>query len=123
MFEGFIFFDFESYVNKNIEHIVNLAMAQKICYKCIDLEYSKRCVKCMTQYIFYNLEDYCNWCVQQKNTIQIAHNLKGYDGVFILQNFLRNLLPCETVPEDILNGCKILSIMFRKIKIIDSYSF
>ena len=28
-FEGFIFFDFESYLNEDSEHIVNLAMAQK----------------------------------------------------------------------------------------------
>ena len=30
-FEGFIFIDFESYLNENIENVVNLAMAQKVC--------------------------------------------------------------------------------------------
>jgi len=122
-FSGYIFFDFESYLDENNEHVVNLAMAQKICVKCLDLPYENRCSECMEKYIFYNLKDYCDWCLKQKYTIQIAHNLKGYDGVFILKNFLENLLPCESTPNVILNGCKILSIMFRNIKIIDSYSF
>ena len=32
-FEGFLFFDFESYLNEDNEHVVNLAMAQKVCKK------------------------------------------------------------------------------------------
>ena len=51
--------------------------------------------------------------MRQKNTVQIAHNLKGYDGVFILKYLLENLLPCESTPEVILTGCKILAIMHR----------
>ena len=51
------------------------------------------------------------------------YNLKGYDGVFILKFSLENLLPCESTPEVILTGCKILAIMHRQTKIIDSYSF
>ena len=35
-FEGFVFFDFESYLNGENEHVVNLAMAQKVCRKCLD---------------------------------------------------------------------------------------
>ena len=46
-----------------------------------------------------------------KNTTQIALNLKGYDGAFILKYFLENLLPCESAPEVILTGCKIFAIM------------
>ena len=122
-FEGFIFFDFESYLNNENEHVVNLAMAQKICKKCVDLTYDQRCDECLKKYIFYNLKDYCDWAIRQKHTVQIAHNLKGYDGVFILKYFLENLLPCETTPEVILTGCKILAIMHRQTKIIDSYSF
>ena len=122
-FEGFIFFDFESYLNEDSEHIVNLAMAQKVCKKCVDLTYDQRCEECNKKYIFYNLADYCDWAMRQKNTVQIAHNLKGYDGVFILKYFLENLLPCESTPEVILTGCKILAIMHRQTKIIDSYSF
>ena len=122
-FEGFVFFDFESYLNEENEHVVNLAMAQKVCKECLDIPYQNRCSMCTQQYIFYSLQNYCDWCVKQKHTIQIAHNFKGYDGVFILKYFLENLLPCETTPEVILTGCKILAIRHRQIKIIDSYSF
>ena len=58
-----------------------------------------------------------------KKSIHIAHNLKGYDGVFILKNFLENLLPCESTPEEIKTDCKTLAIMHRQIKLIDSNSF
>ena len=63
-------------------------MAQKVCKKCVDLTYYKRCQECHKRYIFHNLGDYCDWALKQKQTIQIAHNLKGYDGVFILKYFL-----------------------------------
>ena len=33
-FEGFVFFDFKSYLNEENEHVVNQAMAQKVCKKC-----------------------------------------------------------------------------------------
>ena len=36
---------------------------------------------------------------------------------------MENILPCESTPDVILTGCKILGIMHRQIKIIDSYSF
>ena len=66
--------------------------------------------------IFHNLGDYCDWALKQKQTIQISHNLKGYDGVFIIKYFMENLLPCESTPEVILTGCKIIGIMHRQIK-------
>ena len=80
-FEGFVFFDFESYLNEENKHVVNLAMAKKVCKECLDIPYQNRCSMCTQQYIFYSLKEYCDWCVKQKHTIQIAHNLKGYDGV------------------------------------------
>ena len=122
-FEGFVFFDFESYLNEENEHVVNLAMAQKVCKKCLDITYENRCNECKKQYIFYSLSDYCNWALKQKSIIQIAHNFKGYDGVFILKYFLKNILPFESTPDVILTGFKILAITHRQIKIIDSYSF
>ena len=63
-----------------------------------------------TKHVFYSLKEYCDNCVKQKHTIQIANNLKGYDEVFILKYFLEILLPCESTPEVILTGCKILAI-------------
>ncbi len=91
-FDGYIFFDFETYEDeKSKKHVVNLAMAQKICNLCLDLEEPKRCDECKKQHIFYNITDYCNWAFLQPHTIQIAHNLKGFDGVFILNHiYLQN---------------------------------
>ena len=45
-FEGLAFFDFESCLNKENEHVVNLPMAQKVCKKCIDLPYEQCCQEC-----------------------------------------------------------------------------
>lgn len=121
-FEGFIFFDFEAFVNENGDHEVNLAMAQKICVKC--LASNEKCSDCEIKHVFYNIQDYCNWALRQRNTIQIAHNMKAYDGIFILNFITNNMLPYEKVmPSVISNGTKILSLEFRNIKIIDSLSF
>ena len=82
-FEGFVFFDFECYQNDDVldetygQHVVNLAMACKICTNCLELEPNNRCVSCRKKHTFYNIEDYCKWAFSQKNTIQLAHNLKG----------------------------------------------
>ena len=49
--------------------------------------------------------------------ICMAHNMKGFDGVFILKWIIKNLLLTDKSPEAILNGRKILLIKFRSIKI------
>ena len=43
-FESFVFFDFESYLNEKNEHVVNLAMAQKVFKECLDIPYQNRCI-------------------------------------------------------------------------------
>lgn len=53
----------------------------------------------------------------------MAHNLKGYDGCFILQHILANKTPRDGKHTVLTVGSKILCIKFRKLKIIDSYSF
>ena len=121
-FSGYIFFDFEAFVNKEGNHEVNLAMAQKICNDCLDK--IDRCKDCELKHIFYNIDDYCNWALRQQNTIQIAHNMKAYDGIFILNFITNNMLPYEKqMPQVISNSTKIISLKFRTIKIIDSLSF
>ena len=62
-FKGYIFFDFEAYKGKS-NLVVNLAMAQR--------------------------EKFYKWSLKQRNTIQIAHNLKGYDGIFIFNYIINN---------------------------------
>ena len=121
-FGGYIFFDFEAFESETTDHKVNLAMAQKVCTKCLSA--SQLCDNCQTKYVFYNIEDYCHWALQQTNTVQIAHNMKGYDGIFILNYLINNMKPSESkMPSVITNGTKILSLEFRSIKIIDSASF
>jgi hypothetical protein len=51
----------------------------------------------------------------------IAHNLKGFDGLFVLRNLLEN----NVLPDVIMRGQKILEIKIPKsgIRFIDSFSF
>jgi very-short-patch-repair endonuclease len=122
---AFVFFDFECFVNKKNVHQVNLAKAQMINQCCINKIRSSKCKKCSIMYTFYNITDFCTWSLNQKNTTQIAHNLKGYDGLFILREFLINNMPNDNKkgPESIVNGTKIISIHYKNCRYIDSYSF
>ena len=104
-------------------HVVNLAVAQKLCLKCENLYMSQRCKSCQEVYYFDNIDDYCDWALKQKNTIQIAHNMQGYDGLFIYKYIIDNLCPFDSVPETIVNGTKLIYMSFREIKFIDSCSF
>ena len=52
-------------------------------------------------HFFYYLGEYCEWALKHKHTLQIAHNLKGYDGAFILKFFWENSLPCESIRSNI----------------------
>ena len=119
-FKGYIFFDFEAYKGET-NHVVNLAMAQRVCRNC--LESQTRCAACKHVYKFENIEKFCAWSLKQRNTIQIAHNLKGYDGIFIFNYIMKNLLPSDTPPSVIMNGTKIIQMKFRNIKFLDSYCF
>jgi len=96
-------------------------MAKKICTKCIDAKVE--CEYCEKKYTFYDNDIFCHWLFKHENFIAIAHNLKGYDGVFILKYILSSFLPNDTMPSVLVNGTKILSIKFRKLKLIDSHSF
>jgi len=59
---------------------------------------------------------------ENKNSIAIAHNLRGYDGVFLM-NFITNTLMGEKPAKALIIGTKIYSLNYRKIKLLDSYSF
>ena len=119
-FKGYIFFDFEAYKGKS-NHVVNLAMAQRVCRNC--LESDNRCAVCQHVYKFDSIEKFCKWSLKQRNTIQITHNLKGYDGIFIFNYIINNLLPSDTPPTVIINGTKIIQMRFRNIKFLDSHCF
>ncbi|GFU02937.1 DNA_pol_B_2 domain-containing protein [Trichonephila clavipes] len=108
--EKLIFFDFETDQTTG-EHVVNFAVAQYldgtefVCegYDAID----KFC-----KYLF---------SPQHKGFTAIAHNMKGFDGQFIL----RWMLEQGQCPRVIPNGSKIMCITLSalSIRIIDSFNF
>ncbi len=49
--------------------------------------------------------------------------MKSYDGFFIMNFIIKNLLPTDILPDILLNGSKLLVIKFMGIKIIDSINF
>ncbi|CAF0902143.1 unnamed protein product [Brachionus calyciflorus] len=99
-FDGFIFFDYEAYVDNGV-HVPNLVMAQKVCIKCLNSK--ERCIDC-NQYISKENNSFCEWLFKQENYIAVAHNLKGYDGVFILNYILSSFIPTDSYPTVSLTG-------------------
>jgi len=123
-FNGYVFFDFEAYAESSTKkHIVNLAVAQYICIECLDLQKNERCAECQKVHIFDSIEAYIEWAKTLSKTIHIAHNLKGYDGHFIVNWLISNLLPTDSVPIPLVVGNKFLSINFNGILWLDSASF
>ena len=118
---SYIFFDYECYVGDRNEHVPNLVYAELICNSCIDFP-NPSCAVCKKVHFFDN-ESFCEWLFQQKDSIAIAHNMKGYDGCFVLQYILEHILTIDSFPHILCTGTKLLSIEFRHVKLIDSYSF
>jgi len=116
IYSHYIFFDFETKVDeKTNEHVVNLAVAKKVCLTCMNnLDEKTRCDECQKYYQFSNISDFCKWLLEHKNTIVIAHNLKGYDGIFIYNYFLNNMRNGDTLTglSTITNGSKLMAIMW-----------
>ena len=115
--QGYIFFDFEASQDTG-SHVANLAIAH-VYDRVFNLVYKK---------YFYNrgnsIQDtFCNWLFQNKNCIAVAHNLKGYDGIFIMNYLLNNLVPGTEPPMVLNQGNKILTINYNQVKLIDSYLF
>ena len=120
--KGFIFFDYECLVDDYKNHIPNLVMARKVYLDKNDIaKYTLDPIK----YTFNSNAAFCKWLLNKNhsNFTAIAHNMKGYDGSFIMQYMLKNLKSVDRLPKVLVNGTKTLSIDHRKIKIIDSYSF
>ena len=120
-FNGYIFFDYEAYRSIDGTHVPNLVIAKRKCVQC--LVTSSSCADCDKIYKFYNNKDFCEWLLEQKHYTALAHNLKGYDGVFIANYCINDLMSNETYPEMIATPTKLLQISFRNVKVIDSLSF
>lgn len=111
--DNLIFFDFETDQSSG-EHEVNYAIAQ----------YADG-----TTYSFESdsskntLSKFCNFLVSEKhrNFTAVAHNMKGFDGQFILGWLLSQGVAPDIIP----NGSKIMSLKVKtlNLRIIDSYNF
>ena len=103
-------------------HQVNLVCARKICSNCLN---DKECDLNCGDFVFKTNEQFCEWLFGKLNVnfTAIAHNMKSYDGYFILNYIVSNLLPNERLPEVLLTGGKILVIKFSKVTIKDSINF
>ena len=103
-------------------HEPNLVVATRLCIEC--LNNTNNCDICETK-VFRSNEDFCLWLFNtiNQNFIAIAHNMKSYDGFFIMNFIIKNLLPTDILPDILLNGSKLLVIKFMGIKIIDSINF
>ena len=123
-FRGYIFFDYECMQVNDSSHMPNLIIATRLCVDCIDKKNTCDKILCQT-FVFKSNDDFGNWLFNTKNKffIAIAHNMKGYDGFFIMDFIIKNLLPTDNVPEILLNGSKLLVIKFMSVKIIDSINF
>ena len=119
--KGYIFFDYEAMQTEN-GHVVNLVCAEKVCLVCIE---KSACNLNCGKFHWKSNNEFCDWLFNEHNNnfIAIAHNMKSYDGYFILNYIVSNILPSEKLPEVLLNGGKILSIKFGNITIKDSINF
>ena len=118
---GYIWFDYETYQVDDI-HIANLVVAEKACIKCIN---NKKCISDCDRYKFHNNQDFCNWLFTPTNETftAIAHNFQGFDGLFIMKHIKETHLPIDPLPNLLMNGTKILSLTYKKVRMIDSFSF
>ena len=139
----YIFFDFEcTQEDLNEEgsylHVPNYCVAHRICLNCIhDDNIKQPCKECgQREHVFAGRntqKDFCKWLLSRENkgVTAIAHNMKGYDGQFILDHMF-NIGMC---PKVVMNGAKLMSIELKEkarnkekkdvteLKIIDSSNF
>lgn len=123
-FLGFIFWDSEAYSDtKTGHHIVNLVMAQRICKSCIDKD--KKCEFCDQKLIYTNISDFVDFMLSDScnGYIFIAHNAKGYDNHFVINEFQKRKIPTDTEVRVIAIGTKLIGVYYRGIILKDSSTF
>lgn len=131
-----IFFDLEctqdtpSSRTANFKHVPNLCVTQGICADCFRNEDPNiSCDVCVNRHFFFVNSEDLN-CVDKflnfledafvsDSVVCIAHNLKGYDGHFILDALSKR----EGEVKPLMCGWKILKLSWKNITFIDSVSF
>jgi hypothetical protein len=123
-FRGFLFYDFETTINKDTQnHEVNLAMCQRACADCCEL--TSRCTKCEPMLTFYDISTFVDFILSKEceHYTMIAHNSKGFDAHFIMNEIDKRRNPSNMPPQPIMVGSKLLGVYFRTIILKDSASF
>jgi len=121
---GYIWFDYETYQENGI-HKANLIIAEKACINCIENRACPSNKKECNLFKFYNNYEFCHWLFKPENKsfTAIAHNFQGFDGLFVMKHITETILPTDKLPSIIMNGTKILSLTFKDVRLIDSFSF
>ena len=112
----FVFFDIEARQETGV-HQANLLCAET---SESHEQFSFFGDSCVEQFLdwAYSLTRTNNPHVKRK-VICLAHNLKGYDGYFILEHCYQHCMK----PQQLVNGAKILSLTLGRLTFLDSLSF
>ena len=49
--------------------------------------------------------------------------MQGFDGLFVLKYIKDSMTNLDTMPKVLVNGTKILTLVFRNVRLLDSFSF
>ena len=127
----YVFFDFECSQDKLFKegdgfriplHRLVCAHARLTCPICID-QPTDDCTVCEEKLFFGKdaLDKFCSWLfAMKKRTIAIAHNMKGYDGQFVLNWLHKN---SAVPPKPICRGSELIMIKVANISVKDSLNF
>jgi hypothetical protein len=110
------------------EHEPSLLVAQPCCLKCINLPVTEPCLACAPgetrQKIFHApdpvgkfMKHIRQYRTDVQEVLALAHNMKGYDGHFILRIMVTEL---NWSPEILVTGAKLLYLSCNDITFKDS---
>lgn len=120
-YKTWIFFDFETRQDLEIsenaygaicKHEINCCVVQKVCHGCRKNEKLGTCPNCGPNELVFKGDtaghDFCKWLFTpcNKGAVAIAHNMRGFDGQFILDYCHKNVLKPEICPR----GLSLLSL-------------
>ena len=136
----YVFYDFECSQETGV-HVPNFCVAHRACADCIHLPIEDECQTCSNmpggrEVIFSGkktLEEFLTWLFStcqindrkekkqcHEGATAIAHNMKDYDGQFILHFLVKKAC---IKPDVLMNGAKIMTMKACGIRFIDSYNF
>ncbi|KAG8239562.1 hypothetical protein J437_LFUL019255 [Ladona fulva] len=132
----YVFFDLECRQDEALDvessvfqHVPVLCVVQQACKVCWDIaDHETLCAICgIKQHIFDSADPVADFFKYLRlprpnfsSVICIAHNLKGYDGQFLLKHVVSDM---KIIPEVLLTGTKIMTMRVNNITFKDSLNF